>query len=311
MLVWANMHGSVVYGGVALVAACVAALVVHVAERTPESRRRLLILAGVTIAGGLLTLVTPLGTELWHYVASSGSRPGETQISEWSNTLHLHTIDLCFWGWVILVAGLAVWRWRRLRGWPMLLEAAVAIAFLPLAIDQVRNVGAFGIASLPLAISLARSARPRLRPTGAAAPAIAAGVGVGVVAAVVGALAGVLPGMTYWTMPAATVRAIESCPGNEYTTYNSGAYLIWFTPTVKVFQDNRQDPYPADVLKYMYLEPNDGHETIFDRYDIRCAALEKGDGSSITTLQGEGWSTAYDDGRWLVLTKPGVSLRPH
>ena len=43
-------------------------------------RRTVLPLLAVTVLSALATLVTPLGTELWHYVLTSGDRPFEQKL---------------------------------------------------------------------------------------------------------------------------------------------------------------------------------------------------------------------------------------
>jgi hypothetical protein len=306
LLVWANAHGGVVFGGIALGSACVAAL---------WHRRHLRPLLAVTVLGALATLATPLGTGLWHYVLTSGSRPFEQNITEWRPAYaQLTFFTGVFWAWVGIAALAVVVRRRRLAAWEAKVGLVSTLVVLPLAIDATRNMTMFVVAATPLLLVL-------LRRETAVAPAqdprdtvpfartvlgCVAGVGAAVTAVVYLAP----PGDLGWhPMSARIATAIGSCPGHVYTSYDSGAYLIWFTPSVKVFADNRQDPYSEQILDLSVLGPSSSYASTFSRYDVQCAALLTWGTGTITTLQRAGWSTAAQDAQWVVLTAPGIALR--
>ncbi|WGL53829.1 hypothetical protein P5P86_08360 [Nocardioides sp. BP30] len=302
MLVWANAHGGVVFGGLALGSACVAAL---------WHRRHLPVLLVVTALGALATLATPLGTGLWHYVLTSGSRPFEERITEWRPAYeHLTFYTLAFWVWVgLTVLALAVRR-RRLGTFEAKLGLVSTLAVLPLAIDANRNMTMFVLAATPLLVVLLRRERPAVRahdtvPFGR--PVLA---GAAVVAAVVTALVYLAPpdDLGWHPMSTPVARAIERCPGHVYTSYDSGAYLIWFTPQVPVFADNRQDPYPERILDLSVLAADSPYVGVFEQYDVRCAALLSWGTGAVDTLHRDGWTTALDDDGWVVLTAPGTTL---
>lgn len=309
MLLWANAHGGVVYGGLALGSACLAALVIS------EHRRFLRPLAAVTALGALATLLTPLGTGLWHYVLTSGSRPFEDQINEWKPAYEgLSFYSGAFWVWVagivVLVAVTASVEPARLRAWPAALGLVSTLATLPLAIDARRNMSMFVVAAIPLAVALLRPARPRerARDTVPFAKPVLAGAGV-VGAAVITVTYLAAPASLAWDPISKPIeQAVESCPGNVYTSYDSGAYLIWFTPQVKVFADNRQDPYPERILDLSILGPDSSYVGVFTEYDVRCAALLSRNAGTLSTLTRDGWATVARDDRWIVLTAPGVTL---
>jgi hypothetical protein len=309
MLLWANLHGGVVFGGLALASACVAAAACR--------RRFLRSLLPVTALGAIATLATPLGTGLWHYVLTAGSRPFEDRITEWEPAYsHLDFFVVTFWLWVAGTTAVVAVRWRRLASWEAAVSLAATVATLPLAIDATRNMVMFALAALPLLIQLLRPATPASRPTSDAAWDLPARAGEGVMAAV-GALAALATALVFVTQPAALgwrpmssriAAAIESCPGHVYTSYDSGAYLIWFTPGVEVFVDNRQDPYSEQILDLSVLAADSPYRDTFTRYDVRCAALLTSDLSTLTTLRRDGWSTATGDAQWVVLTAPGAAL---
>jgi hypothetical protein len=302
MLVWANLHGGVVFGGLALGAACVVALC-----RRDWRRDRLRPLLAVTALGALATLVTPLGPRLWHYVLTSGRRPFEQHITEWEPAYrHLTVYTVGFGVWVAGTVVLIVVRHRRLRSWEGGLGLATSLATLPLAIDASRNMSMFVLAAVPLVAHLLRDPAPSR--TVPARPVLAlAGVVAALAVAVVYVAQPAALGWHPMSRPAAA--AIEACPGRVYTSYDSGAYLIWFTPGVPVFADNRQDPYSERILDVSVLSYGAPWRATFASYGIRCAALLTSGDAQIQVLRRAGWSSAYRDARWFVLTAPGTSLR--
>jgi hypothetical protein len=105
-------------------------------------------------------------------------------------------------------------------------------------------------------------------------------------------------------MSTAAQQAVEACPGPVYTTYYGGGYLIWFTPTVKVFVDNRQDPYPDDIVAVGTMDPATSYRPAFERFGVVCAALAAEDTRARDILTRDGWRPAYADGAWSLLVKP-------
>lgn len=302
MLVWANAHGGVVFGGVALGSALLAAL---------WQRRDRVTALVVTALGGLLTLLTPLGAGLWHYVLTSGSRPFEARITEWRPAYSgLTFFTGIFWVWVAVVALAVVVRRHRLACWEARVGLIATLAVLPLAIDAERNMTMFVIAATPLLVVLVRRETATVRPHDVvplARPVL--GV-VAVLAAAVTALVYLAApaGLGWHPMSTRIAAAVEACPGHVYTSYDSGAYLIWFTPGVKVFADNRQDPYSEQILDLSVLGDDSDFGPTFARYDVRCAALLTWGTSTIEALRHAGWTTAVKDAQWVVLTAPGVAL---
>jgi len=311
MLVWANAHGGVVFGGLALGSACVAALWHQLQHR--RGLRPLLPIVAVTVLSALATLLTPLGADLWHYVLTSGDRPFEQNISEWQPAYdHLTFYTGIFWVWVAGVAVLVVVRRRRLTAWEAKLGLVSTVALLPLAIDATRNMTMFVVAATPLLIQLLRTDTPRPRTGDTVGPARPLLAAAGAVAALVTAVVyAVAPADLGWHPMSASVRqAIRGCPGHVYTSYDSGAYLIWFTPDVKVFADNRQDPYPERILDLSILNASSPWRVPFGQYGVKCAALLSQNAGTISTLESAGWRTADSDGQWVVLTAPGATLQP-
>src|SRR5262245_19736045 len=75
LLLWANLHAGVVFGGVVVAAVCAVGLLIDRA-----SWRHWLL---VGLASALATLVNPLGFELWLYVINSFGDTTRTYLQEW------------------------------------------------------------------------------------------------------------------------------------------------------------------------------------------------------------------------------------
>jgi hypothetical protein len=100
------------------------------------------------------------------------------------------------------------------------------------------------------------------------------------------------------------VDAIASCGAPMYNTYGDGGVLIWFVRQQKVFIDNRQDPYPLDLLVAAHeLELDGNYDALFSRYRIRCAVIPPDSPAGRRLGTDAGWSPGYADSHWSVFTK--------
>lgn len=306
MLVWANLHGAVAYGVVLLAAACVAAW------WDGRRGRRLAVVGATAVAGLLLTLATPLGTGLWSYVALEPLRPGPPGgIAEWAPPLRANPASAAFWAWTLLVVvSVALTRARRphrLLGWPTRVELVASVATFGLALLAIRNIPVFAAASLCLLIRLWRPDAPDTEAPARLAPVALGAAGLASLAFVAAVWSSPPASLGWHPISPGAVQAIEACPGRVYTGYNGAGILLWWAPSVPVFVDSRQDPYPQSVLTYAGLRHGDGHDAVFQRYGVRCAALTQADGDAVAVLRSEGWTTTWTDGRWAVLASPGAS----
>jgi hypothetical protein len=94
------------------------------------------------------------------------------------------------------------------------------------------------------------------------------------------------------------------CDGTLYNTYDTGGPLIWLVPERPVFVDNRQDPYPADLLfRAVIAEQQGDYRDLFVTYDVQCAltpykqALDQ-------ALRRDGWQEVGHDQLLVVLRHP-------
>jgi hypothetical protein len=303
-LLWANLHAQVGMGGALLVVALAAAILDLVRSRTAVVRRRALHLAASTAVSAAATLATPLGPRLWGYVVDAKDRAGHDRIAEWAATYHSVAGSAFLWPVLLVAVVLVVRRRDRLVEWSDRVPLVAAIATTPLAIMAVRNIPFFVVAVVPLLMTLLEfrtrtpiGTVPRWRRTLTVFASVTA-------AGVVLVWVAQPPRIAWHPVPDRLAAALRACPGPLYNSYDSGAALIWFVPDVKVFSDNRFDPYPADVMTAsMGLAPREA-TTTFARFGIQCALLRHSS-PLVPAVRKDGWTPTYDDGDSVVLVPPG------
>lgn len=304
-LLWANLHAQVGMGGVLLAAVLVVALVDLGRSATATARKRTLLLASSTVAGAVATLATPLGPKLWGYVLDARGRAAQDGIAEWTATFHSATGAAILFPVLLVTVVLGVRRRGRLATWSERVPAIAALATAPLAILAVRNIPFFLVAAVPLLMTLLEFRTTQ--PVGTVRRWRAALCAFVLATAAVTALVWVVqPAKLAWRpVPSGMATALRACPGPLYNRYDDGAALLWFVPDVKVFSDNRFDPYPSSVIDAsMVLAPGDYRRT-FDRFGIRCALLHRRSALAAAVLR-DGWTPTYDDGTSVVLVPPAT-----
>ena len=296
-LLWANLHGAVVIGGLVVAAVLVTAVV--------WERRYVRTLAVAAAVSAVAVFLTPLGTGILGLVFGMSN---EADIIEWEpswRTMPTGAISAV----VAVLAGLAVFAIRRRRtfAWSDRVLVAATVALVLPALRYSRLMPMFVVVALPVIArgwEAWRPARPRVEDRSVVNAALL-GVVVVVAAVWVGAAwAGPSPTLAWEPLPAAAVTAVRACDGHVYSRFDDGAYLIWFAPGVPVFIDSRVDPYPDRLLReHIRNEATGDYRATFARYDIRCALLPPGSATARHLLH-DGWTATYDDGTWLVL-QPG------
>jgi len=304
-LIWANCHGGVLTGLLVLTTG----LVVQMLWTRDGWLRRSATLAACAIAASM----TPLGLALWSELPKSLARIRMYPLNEWQPASFVDPRLAPFW---LIAALLCVCIVRRLRastaeGWSSrqtmsaVTMTACAVVLLPLAISAVRNVGLFLMVAVP-AITM-------LSPTGVGAPArhertwlnltMISTAAAAAVVAVVYAYVMQIDHLHWSPLPAASLRALASCPGNLYNRYDEGGYLIWFAPEKPVFLDGRQDPYePRLILDHIRIESTGDYAGAFSQYHIGCAYLPAGSPVA-RRLATAGWRPVFRDSNWVVLAR--------
>jgi hypothetical protein len=296
LLLWANLHAGVVFGGVVVAVACV----VGVAADRASWRHWAL----VGVASALATLVNPLGFDLWLYVINSFGDTTRTYLQEWQPPRLDWPLSYPFFilviAWVAaLIRGRGLWRGRR--DWTLLL---LSLLFALLGFRSIRHTAFFAVVALPLI----------MRPFHATAPAdrrsvALGGLHLGLLLAV--AAGGAFVVQQTWARTIAhpplapgAVAAVRGCDGRLYNTYDSGGPLIWLVPERPVFVDNRQDPYPADLLfRAVIAEQRGEYRELFQTYDIGCALVPIKQPIYSALRQDPTWQEVYHDDAVAVLRR--------
>lgn len=320
-LLWANVHGGVVLGGLMLVAATAAAVWRWLRTRAAVDRGRAGALAGVLLLSGLAACATPLGLGVFRFVWESTARLYALGISEWRPTWPDTTAGAIFW---LAAAGLILLLVRRRRAlaeapWPAWALVAAMLALMGPAFRSLRNFPPFAVVAAPAATHLlGESFRLPLpfRKAAAAAPSadhprlnlvMFAGLGALALALVSAAYAARLPWLRWQPISRRAVAAVESCRAPYFNHYDDGGVMIWFTPDRPVFVDSRQDPYPVPfMLEAFAVESGqEPYRPLFARWGIGCAFL-KASSKMVDRLAADGWQLRWKDSDWAVLAAPGV-----
>jgi hypothetical protein len=314
-LLWANVHGGVAIGGAVLaVAAAVALLRARGAAATDLDGRRARRLALALPLCALATCATPLGFGIFRFVFESEARLRAARVSEWMALSTGPVLSTAFWVLATAFLVLLARSWPRLRTapWGDWAAVAVALTLLPLAARSARHMGSWLLVA-PVAASrlLGPDFRWRRAPADASPdhPALNAVIVAVLGAAAVGAVAVIwalpLPRLGWRPVPEGALVAVRACSGPLYNHYDQGGYLVWLLPERPVFIDNRQDPYPLELV----LEQNEVESgrraplPLLARYGVRCSFLST-TSPTVAALTEAGWRTTFRDREWAVQAAP-------
>jgi hypothetical protein len=269
-LLWANLHGGVVLGGVVLLVATGTALFVQ--------PREVRYWAGLTALCALATLINPMGLGLWRFALSMFSHPETEYIQEWLPPSLDWPISYPFFmlaAFWLLIVGL---RWRQWRGFDDWMFVLLGFTLLLLGFRAVRHTPLFAIAALPLIARVLPAETNTPAPGGAArrgALHLAFGGLIGLsCVALVGYSWNDRRWMAWEPLSPAVIDALRGCPGPLYNTYDTGGALLWFVPEQAVFVDSRNDPYPLDLLfRAVITEQQGTYHELFQKYDVSCALV--------------------------------------
>jgi hypothetical protein len=316
-LVWANLHGGVVLGGLTLVAAFGVALLRWRLVGQSGDARRVRALALALPLSGLATVCTPLGARMLPYILLTARRSRAIEISEWAATLPIDVLGIAFW--LVALAFLAiVARQRRAlvsAGWGDWALLGVCAALFPIAVQSQRNMAPFLMFAAPAASRLLgpefrfRLPRRTSRPPSPDHPrlnlALAAGFALFVAAIIAVAWAAPIDRLEWRPLSPPALAALRACPGPLYNHYDDGGFLIWFAPERPVFVDSRQDPYALDLLlEHEAIERGQRDvRPLLARYGITCSLLPKGS-PTVKALASMGWTTRFRDDRYVVQAAP-------
>jgi hypothetical protein len=301
-LLWANLHGAVALGILALGGTVVAWLIAR--RRLPRG----LVIA--VLLCGAATLLTPLGLSYWPEIAASILRSKTNVIAEW-RAPDWPPAHLAFWVGAIALPLLLATRWNRLESPERWSLPLTALLMLVLGLRSMRNISPFLMAAAPACgvLLAAREAMPHAREIvhrGRILTAIILAVAIGGAAGYVWRTWQNPPSrMGWYPVSPAAARAIESCRGPIYNHYKDGGPIIYFAPRQPVMLDSRQDPYPVPLVQAEgQVEATGDYHRLFDSLGVNCVVIPPG-GRLAARLHADGWHERFTDPDWLVLERPG------
>jgi len=303
MALWANLHAGFAIGIVVLAA--------WVAEALLRDRRRLAKRILAAAAATAATVITPLGLTNWKELIASMGRSRVNQIQEWMppEFAGAHIIFWALAAWFVVATAL---NWRRLPHTSDRVLVLAAMLVLPLAARSVRNIPAFMLLAAP-ALSRMMSGEPK-RAKLPVEHEVAQGSRTSILTLGVATAAAVAIVVHAWSRPwsvlgwqpmsAAAARAIATCPGPLYNTYEGGGPLIWFVPSQRVFVDSRQDPFPDGLVRAgAQVEATGDYRALFDQFRFNCAAIPPESPTARALIRNQ-WRPVFQDGQWTVLVHP-------
>lgn len=282
LLVWANLHASVVLG-IALVALYIGLFVL----RNIKFPKTWIIEACIAIAAALSTLANPNGYKILIYNFIISPIVDYIGIFEWRSLfVYLgpggsYKAWLVF-GFMLFILASISWRLSRLAkeslkkiNWEWVFLAAAAFV-LPMM--SVRHVGYFPIMTFPVfAWCFENSIENIFGFINKKISYIVSGV-FGLILLVSGMFAIPAASLDRMQLPEGAVEFIlNNKPAMPlYNTISQGSYLIWkLWPEYKVFVDGRSEVYSKDLWKEfkMVAEYGDGWQEVFNKYDFNTVVL--------------------------------------
>ncbi len=308
VVLWANVHGSVVLAPVLLGYAWLEDLTAGADHRHSLA---------VLVMGTLATLVNPFGPGVWAYAVGVGTNPEITgQVSEWQRTTPFTIPGLLFYVSAIAVAALVIVR-RRLVTWPSLLWLAALFA---LGVWTVRGLAWWPMGAALVLAGLLPAAAGARRPRPNAVNVVLVGlVGLVLVAALpwwrpVDPLTGRVGLLTYAPSGLAAALRADASPGDRvFVPQSWGSWFEWAFPDALVFVDSRIELFPTEVWHdYDTLAgAGSGWEAVLDDRGVTHVVTAAGDPLSAAIASATGWCRSYADddgaiyGRAALGTQPG------
>ena len=296
--VWANLHGGVALGLVALGG-------IALSDGYLFGVSRALRLGPWIGLCFVATLLTPLGVDLWRTIPESINKSVANGISEWRPP-QVGLRDLGFWLTAALFLAVLARRWKTLTTPETHALPVVAVLLLPLALRYSRNITPFVLVALPALSQMIQwpsslTAQHRGRERRGVNAVLACAFLAAGVTLVLKTWAGPSPRLKWQPVSLPVLEGVRTCDGRLYNRFDDGGYLIWFARHVPVFVDSRQDPYPLEFLQeHLHNEQTGEFKSVFAKYGITCAFLPRLSPTAIS-LQANGWRVTASDEQWLVL----------
>ena len=323
LVLWANLHGSVLLGAALVVLYAGYRVAGALVRRQPGPAAAYL---GLAAASAGAVLCTPYGTGVIRYYGSLIGNPVLARyVSLWAPPQLGDPLSWAFFALVLAVAAAVAVAWRRGTR-PGLLLAGITLAMVALALTAARNEVWFAFAgSLLAAGTLARSSRDPASAPGVRFGRAVAGVLAASALACLAALA-VTPTTQFESLvsPRAVSTAVALAArdpsvrvlGDVY----SGPAMLWLHPAMagRVGFDSRFEQYTRPELS-AFLDflavRGPGWQRVMRGYGI-VVASRRADGRLARALARlPGWRIVYQDSAGLVLerrpaSRAGAAGRP-
>jgi hypothetical protein len=299
LLLWANIHGSVILG-----AGIVSLAIVWVAAQRARSRGSVAAAAGLLAAVWLCALATPYGLSIVdYYHLLLVDPPFGNEIIEWQRT-SLRGITVVFFVVSLLSLALLVWKRRRLTTF----ELVVLVLLFVSALDAIRGITWYGLAVAVLVPNALDGVvrpdvikYPRLNVAIAALAAAAAVVTLGVVAA--------KPDSWFesnWPRPALAAVERAGPDARVLATDKHSDWLLWHMPELagRVAFDIRfelLDKETFQQLRRWNSQVGAHWQSLARGYDVIVLDEDSPKSPSKRLLARPGWRLAYRDDKIAVL----------
>jgi hypothetical protein len=312
LVLWANIHGSVVLGAVLTTVAGV--LVVVRALRKTANASNALLLRGalLSVAPCLCVFASPYGSSLFHYYGSTAFNSSFGRIvSEWQHSWP-SLLTLPFY----VLAGLGVWLLLRNRRAVTTFEQVALLLLFLAGVAALRNMvwfSFFALIVLPLPLGKrlrdVRGNESRTVKTALAAAAIAA-------VSVAGAAAASRPDswLTSSVYPAAAANAVGAAAASDptariYSDVRFADWLLWTKPELagRIAYDARFELLSSAELEQLYrLQNRLTPQWTAAVADHRLVVLSRGQGAATARalLSENGVRPIYRDSSVVVLLRP-------
>jgi hypothetical protein len=300
-VIWANCHGSFLFG-LAVLAAIFGAMSIRVAAGRIEWRRsdRAVLACTCVAACWIAPFVNPIGARMVTYPLGLLSTQSEniSYVAEWAALNLQEPRAIGFAALLALVILATVLRWIVLTPLEWILLSTVTA----MATSHVRMLPIFGIISAPVLCRILATQWDNYDPR-KDHPIL----NCMLILTALSMSAAVMPNATAIDRqiaakePVAAVKAIQQArlPGPLLNEYSWGGFLMWANPAQKVFIDGRFDLYAwtgiLDEFRRWALLQEDPRR-LLDRYGIRtCLIRSTSPMANIFPLLPE-WKRVYDDG---------------
>jgi len=285
-LVWIQFHGSVIFGiGLVGFAMGLHGIRFFMDIHNKEKLRKWGQYLSATVLSGVTLFLSPMGLRFIDYSLST-AQYRNSYISEWKplpESPVAFAIGLTIMGLVSLVVAIRLRKF--LLTWEGVFLTALTVLIFLVSLGQLRLLASVVLLAFPI-LFLGLGARREnpfkitVVPKWIAATVTAFSVLLSS-AGIVWALELSYPGAHRDPFAPGTVREAllsEECLDHTWNDYNSGGYLMWFVPEVKVSIDSRYDLYPLEIKIAGGIYPSDTPEDNgipqlqeqLKKYDINC-----------------------------------------